>query len=265
MKKLIFKESWPETWKYSYPYDLMEIYGDLHHPGYTYAYVNRYKATLSLVRKVAKPGAKILDVAGAQGNFTLSLAEIGYEVTWNDLREELIDYVKLKWEFGIVHYAPGNVFELGFDASFDVILITEIIEHVAHPDDFLIKIARMVRPGGYIVMSTPNGEYFRYSLPKFSECLDPSQYEASQFKPNADGHIFLLHLDEVHILAKKAGLQVVETKLTNNPITNGHLRMEPFLKIIPRGWIEASEKVTNSLSLPFQKKLHTGLVALLAK
>ncbi|WP_083389672.1 methyltransferase domain-containing protein [Trichormus sp. NMC-1] len=190
MKKVTPQPNWHKSWKYSYPYDLWEIYGDTSsNLGYVYAYANRFKQTLDLVQKIAKPGAKVLDVAAAQGNFSLSLAELGYEVTWNDLREELIDYVKLKWEHGQIHYVAGDIFTINFESLFDVILINEVIEHVAHPDQFLIKIAQMLKPGGYIIMSTPNGEYFRNRLPKFSNFTDTSQFETVQFQPDAEGHI----------------------------------------------------------------------------
>ncbi len=86
-----------------------------------------------MVRRSAPPGARILDVAAAQGNFTLTLAEPGYEVTWNDLRHELAEYVRLKHEHGVVHYLPGEIFGLDASEPFDVVLATEIVEHVAHP------------------------------------------------------------------------------------------------------------------------------------
>lgn len=265
MKKVTPEPNWPETWKYSYPYDLMEIYGDMTSPGYAYAYTNRMQHTLDFVRKIAKPGAKILDVAGAQGNFTLSLAELGYEVTWNDLRKELADYVKLKWEKGTINFVPGNVFELGFDANFDIVLIAEIIEHVAHPDEFLIKISQMLKPGGYIVMTTPNGEYFLNTLPKFSDCPDPSQFEAKQFQPNAEGHIFLLHLDEVELLASRSGLSVIEKKFFNNFLTNGHIKLRNILKFIPKLAVNASEKLTLFLPRILQRKLNAHMAVVFAK
>jgi 2-polyprenyl-6-hydroxyphenyl methylase/3-demethylubiquinone-9 3-methyltransferase len=113
MKRVHIKDWWPDTWKYSYlNYDLQEIYGEIRHYGYVYAYRNRQKHTLRLVEEVLPKGAAILDVAAAAGNFTLSLAEMGYEVTWNDLRADLADYVKMKHEKGVVHYAPGNAFEV---------------------------------------------------------------------------------------------------------------------------------------------------------
>ncbi|MEA5503457.1 methyltransferase domain-containing protein [Halotia wernerae UHCC 0503] len=263
MKKISYNQNWTESWKSSYPYDLLEIYGDSPLTGYAYAYANRRKHTLDFIKKVAKPGAKILDVAAAQGNFSLLLAELGYEVTWNDLREELIDYVKMKWESGIIHYVPGNIFELYFDTKFDVVLIAEVIEHVAHPDDFLRKISQMLKPEGYIVMSTPNGEYFNNRLPKFSDCTDPSQYEEIQFKPNSDGHIFLIHLDELEELTHKAGLVVQDIRLITNSLTNGHIKLHYLLKILPKTWVATFEKLTNSVPLVLKRKLHTATVALL--
>jgi 2-polyprenyl-6-hydroxyphenyl methylase/3-demethylubiquinone-9 3-methyltransferase len=219
MKKIEFDDRWPASWQTSYAYDMREVYDDNSWPGYSYAYTNRCKHTLDLIKKVAPAKAEILDVAAAQGNYSLTLAELGYTVTWNDLREELVDYVKLKHETGIINFAPGNVFELEFATKFDVVLITEIIEHVAHPDHFLTKISHLVRPGGYVIKTTPNGEYFLNNLPRFSDCADPSQFESEQFKPNSDGHIFLLHLNEIEALAQQANFKVIENRLFTNPLT----------------------------------------------
>jgi len=58
-------------------------------------------------------------------------------------------------------FVTGNVFELSFPEVFDAVLITEVIEHVAHPDAFLKKVSALVRLGGCIVLTTPNGRYFR--------------------------------------------------------------------------------------------------------
>ncbi len=265
MKKINLNSNWPSSWQQSYSHDLLDVYGELSNRGYAYQYANRRRHTLELVQKVAQPSAKVLDVAAAQGNFSLSLAELGYEVTWNDLREDLVDYVKLKYEYGTIHFKPGNIFELNLEVCYDVILITEIIEHVAHPDEFLTKIARLLKPGGYIVMSTPNGEYFRNPLPRFLDCPDPSQFETVQFQPDADGHIFLLHLDEVESLARQASLVVLETRLFTNPLTRGALKSEALLKLLPHSWVDTCEEWTCSLPLFLSRKLHLGMAVLLTR
>jgi 2-polyprenyl-6-hydroxyphenyl methylase/3-demethylubiquinone-9 3-methyltransferase len=254
MKRIQPQPDWPQSWQESYFYDQSEIYGQISHYGYAYAYDNRRRETLRLLTEVLSPGARVLDVAAAQGNFSLALAELGFDVTWNDLRAELADYVRLKHEHGKIEYIAGNAFELAFPSLFDAVLITEIIEHVAHPDDFLAKAAALVRPGGYIVMTTPNGGYFKNRLPKFSECDDPSIFESAQFKPNADGHIFLLHVDEIEPLAKRAGLSVEKIALFTNPLTAGHVKTEPLLKILPRRIVEIAESVSRSLPSALKKK-----------
>jgi 2-polyprenyl-6-hydroxyphenyl methylase/3-demethylubiquinone-9 3-methyltransferase len=253
MKRVHIQDAWPESWKYSYIYDLEEVYGEPTNLGYAYAYNHRRQQILRLITERLAPGARILDVAAAQGNFSLTLAEMGYLVTWNDLREDLADYVRLKQARGSIDFAPGNAFELDFPAPFEAVLIAEIIEHVAHPDEFLRKAAQLVKPGGYIVMTTPNGAYFRNPLPKFSDCANPSVFEATQFKPNGDGHIFLIHPDEIKPLAAQAGLEVEEIALFNNPLTNGFMKLEHVLRLVPQGLINCLESATQHLPAPARR------------
>jgi 2-polyprenyl-6-hydroxyphenyl methylase/3-demethylubiquinone-9 3-methyltransferase len=259
MQFIELNPSWNESWKFSYKFDLLEVYGSRKSLGHSYAYQNRLKHTLDLVKTFVKPGAKILDVAAAQGNFSLILAEQGYEVTWNDLRSDLIDYVKLKHESGTIHYAPGDVFKINLENQYDMVLITEIIEHVAHPDQFLEQVSTLVKPGGYILMTTPNGEYFANKLPRFSDCPDPSVFEEMQFMPDADGHIFLLHLDEIADLAKKSSLLVKSSGFYTNTLTNGFFKTGFLLKIIPQFLINFIQSCTNRFPGLIKRKLHTGM------
>jgi 2-polyprenyl-6-hydroxyphenyl methylase/3-demethylubiquinone-9 3-methyltransferase len=254
MKRIFPEETWLPSWSLSYGYDLEEIYGEISNRGYAFAYQQRKKQTLRLISEVVPPASRILDIAAAQGNFSLALAEMGYDVTWNDLRAELAGYVKLKYETGKITFAPGNAFELDFPAPFDAVVATEIIEHVAHPDEFLKTVAKLVKPGGHIVMTTPNGAYLKNNLPKFSDCPDPSAYESVQFKPNSDGHIFLLHPSEIPTLASHAGVDIDSLTLFTNPLTNGHLKMEPLLHVLPQSVVQSIERTTQALPFSLRQR-----------
>lgn len=267
MKKVTYNDNWPQSWKYCYPYDEIAIYGKgtKNTLGYWYAYKNRQQAILDLVKNSLPIGSTILDVAAAQGNFSLLLAEEGYDVTWNDLREDLVGYVKLKYEKGKLDFAPGNALNLGYENHFDGVLITEIIEHVAHPDEFLIKIAKLVKPGGFIIMSTPLGNYFLNKLPKFTEFKNPEIFESKQFGPNSDDHIFLLHEDEIRQLGDMAHLQVIDQKVYTNFLTNGHLKTRLLLQILPEFMVKLFEKLTLSLPKPLMLRLHKGIAVVYKK
>lgn len=255
MKQVTQQDSWPVSWKLSYAFDLDEIYGNTSNPGYSYAYSCRSRQALKLITARLSKGAQILDIGAAQGNFSLRLAELGYDVTWNDLRSELVDYVKLKYECGKIAFIPGDIFQLSFPSKFDAVLITEIIEHVAHPDEFLARAASLVKPGGILVMTTPNGAYFRNRLPRFEDCPDPTIFESMQFKPDSDGHIFLLHENEIETLARSTGLIVDEIDYFTNPLTNGHLKTAAILKVVPSEVVLAIEAVSSILPRVVKRRI----------
>jgi len=75
-----------------------------------------------------------------------------------------------------------------------------------------------------------------------------------QFKPNSDGHIFLLHIDEIEPLAQRAGLTVEKIALFTSPLTAGHMKTEPLLKILPRRIVQIAESIGRSLPSALKRK-----------
>ena len=173
-----------------------------------------------------------------------------------------MDYVRAKHESGNVVFAPGNAFELEFPNRFDAVLIAEVIEHVAHPDQFLKNTARLVKPGGYILMTTPNGKYFKNKLPRFSDCPDSSVFEDIQFQANSDGHIFLLHEDEVRSFADNTGLLIEDLILSNNSLTSGHVKLGRLLKILPKDLVFQLEVFSQRFPKVFASRLLTQMIVL---
>jgi 2-polyprenyl-6-hydroxyphenyl methylase/3-demethylubiquinone-9 3-methyltransferase len=267
MLRPAFVESWPESFRLSYSYDDLELWGNRENLGYTYQYQNRRRWALNTIEELLPRGSSILDVAAASGNFALPLAEKGYRVTWNDLRSELADFVKLKYESGQIEFLPGNIFELSnkLGARFDSVVAFEVIEHVAHPDQFLASVAKLITPGGRLFLTTPNGRYFRFNLPRFSDCPDPTVYESVQYKPNADGHIFLLDTAEIRDLSKSVGLEIERLELMTNPLTNGHMKLGLLLPYLPSSLVSFAESMTRKLPRSFQEKLSCQMAAVLRK
>jgi 2-polyprenyl-6-hydroxyphenyl methylase/3-demethylubiquinone-9 3-methyltransferase len=265
MKRLAESPDWPESWRLSHHYDQIELYGVEAGSGYAYAYRARRRHVLDYIQRFVSPGSRILDVAAAQGNFTLELAELGYEVTWNDVRADLAEYVEAKRERGVVRYLAGNVLELPLDQPFDAVLLGEVLEHLAHPDQFLRAIANLVRPGGSIILSTPNGAYARNKLPRFSDCADPSIFESIQFKPDGDGHIFLLYDDELATFARDAGIELMVLKHFGNPLTNGHVKLRYLLPVLPRSWVERLERLTERLPPILDRAVNAATIAVLRR
>ncbi len=163
-----------------------------------------------------------------------------------------------------IHFAPGNAFELDFNELFDGVIVTEIIEHVAHPDEFLAKVSRLIKPGGYIFMSTPNGAYFFNKLPRFSDCPNPEQFESIQFKPNSDGHIFLLWPDELRSLASEAGVELISMDHFTTPLLNGHLKLGLLLPWAPKPIVAGLDKLAMSLPPRLKSRLAIHSICLLS-
>jgi 2-polyprenyl-6-hydroxyphenyl methylase/3-demethylubiquinone-9 3-methyltransferase len=260
MLRPTYSADWPDLWKTALRYDEQELWGSRENLGYSYNYQQRRDPVLKAVERLARKGGAVLDVAAGNGNFSLPVAEKGFRVTWNDIRPELATWVQQKYERGEIEYIAGNLFEFvdTWKGRYDAVIATEIIEHVAHPDEFLVALAKVTAPGGIIVITTPNGKYFLNRLPKFSEFQDPSVFESKQFGPDSGDHIFLLHPEELEDLGKKAGLKVEQFELYSNPLTAGHVKLGHLLPVLPKSVVWALEKWSHKLPAALGDKIFTG-------
>jgi SAM-dependent methyltransferase len=85
--------------------------------------------------------------------------------------------------------------------SFDAVIMSHVIEHVPHPRELLTECARVLKPGGRLVMLTPNAESF--GLDYYGRCwrgLEPPR------------HLQIFSQLALEQIAKQAGLNVVGSK-----------------------------------------------------
>lgn len=101
-----------------------------------------------------QPGGSFLDIGCSIGRLLDRARARGYEVEGLELGGRAAEYAR-------THYAlpvrQERLEHAGFrNASFDVVTVIEVLEHLPEPRQMLREIRRIVRPGGVIVVGVPN-------------------------------------------------------------------------------------------------------------
>lgn len=196
-------------------------------------YSCRFDALVKAVEEYVSAGL-VLDVGCAQGNFALALAERGYQVVAMDLRPSFLRYLRMKHEGGVVNCVTASITAFPFrPRTFDVVILGELLEHVAYPESLLREAGTLLKPGGLLLATTPNGDRLHTGLPTLSEIVDRKQLESRQFRPDADGHLFLLTRRELLCAAEDAQLRVLQHRWFGTPWITGRLMGRYVAKVLP--------------------------------
>jgi SAM-dependent methyltransferase len=134
--------------------DLSERYGEHHRERRSQEFVYAGEERVRLFRDyVGGPGRRVLDLGCRYGALTRAYAA-GNEVTGVDVdREALAEAAELGIETRWADVDEPLPFE---DASFDVVVAGELLEHVRSPAGLVAEAMRVLRPGGQFVASVPN-------------------------------------------------------------------------------------------------------------
>lgn len=233
MKPPVFNPEWPDDVLAVYRHDLQEIWD----PTIARHIWNQYHNQLDIYLRLAGNGSRldILDIGCAQGTLALMLAERGHEVWAVDIRQRFLDYAASRYERGDVHFICGNALELDIGQRFDLIFANQIVEHLVHPLEFTKRLVRWLKPGGRLVVTTPNADYIKSDLPSFSELGDPAEHEHRQFTADGDGHFFAYRAAELTEVFEKAGLEGVTVRYFESPFISGHVKVRHL-----HGFVSAS-------------------------
>jgi len=108
-------------------------------------------------------GARVLDVACGEGYGSALLAKRASHVTGIDVSTEAIAHAKAQYASlanAIFDCASCTRLPLA-DASIDVAVTFETIEHIAEQEAFLDELARVLKPDGLLILSCPNRAEYR--------------------------------------------------------------------------------------------------------
>jgi 2-polyprenyl-6-hydroxyphenyl methylase/3-demethylubiquinone-9 3-methyltransferase len=242
MKPPIFNPDWPADVQAVYRHDMQEIWD----PNIARHIWNQYHNQLDLYLSLAAGAGKldVLDVGCAQATLALLLAERGHTVWAMDIRQQFLDYAATRYECGDVRFICGNAMETELDKQFDLIFANQIVEHLVYPLEFLQRLTKWLKPGGRLVMTTPNGEYIKNPLPSYSELGDLSQYANRQFTADADGHFFAYRCEELKAIFETAGLRDIEARCFETPFVSGHLKVRHTHSLVPRPILKLLDRTT---------------------
>ena len=105
-------------------------------------------------------GLSLLDVGCGGGLIAEPMRRLGFSVTAIDASSENIGTARVHADQqGLdIGYRAATVEQLEAEGAgpFDVVLTLEVIEHVADPEAFVRTCARLVKPGGMLIVATLN-------------------------------------------------------------------------------------------------------------
>lgn len=150
------------------------------------------------------PRGRLLDVPAGEGALGARLSRLGFDVCCCDLYPEIFRAAGIEVKRGDLSAALPYE-----DASFDYVTCLEGIEHIENPHQCIREFARLLKPGGQLILSTPNilniEERVKWLLFGYT----------SHFKPISADHLRMRH-------AERGAME--EIVLHINPISYAELR-----------------------------------------
>jgi 2-polyprenyl-6-hydroxyphenyl methylase/3-demethylubiquinone-9 3-methyltransferase len=245
MKPPVVDQTWPEDVRALYRHDMQEIWDRTIAPQVWNQYHNQLRLYLEIAGE--RP-LRVLDVGCAQCTLALMHAERGHTVTATDLRQQFLDYARTRYTHGEIEFVQSNVLEDDMPKNYDLIFANQIVEHLVYPEILVRRLAALLSPGGRLVMTTPNGRYWKNGLPSFSELGDVKNWEHLQHSADGDGHFYAYLPGELVSIFEREGLIEVQSRFFETPFISGHMKLRHLHGFVPTPLLSLADRL--ALSVP---------------
>ena len=133
-----------------------------------------YREKMRAIHRIAPdlPFQTILEIGGGQGGLTALLYPQSH-ITNLDINPEFVKAACNQQER--VQFICGDATALPFaDASFEAVTMFDVLEHILDDHQAIAEALRVLRPGGFLLISTPN-ENWRFPYYRFMQSICPSE------------------------------------------------------------------------------------------
>ena len=161
--------------------------------------------TLPAIRRLLPPGRlRILDAGCGNGFIAAALAREGHDVVGVDASEDGIRIARAAHP-GVEFHVRSVYDDLSDVASgMDVVVSSEVIEHLYSPQRFLVNVGLTLRSGGSIVLTTPYHGYLKNLALSLANAWDKHHTVAWE-----GGHIKFFSEKTLTAMLREAGYEQV--------------------------------------------------------
>lgn len=132
-------------------------------PETSYGIVKRLQTieawTEGVAQRLDSPSLSILDFGcGTGDHVTYPLARLGHRVLGVDMHEPSIQEAQRRYPLPNLLFRTARLESLIQEGvAVDLIICSEVLEHLQQPQDCLILLRRLLKPNGAVIITTPNG------------------------------------------------------------------------------------------------------------
>jgi 2-polyprenyl-3-methyl-5-hydroxy-6-metoxy-1,4-benzoquinol methylase len=153
-------------------------------------------------------GRNFLDIGCATGLLLSHMRKKGWNTKGVEICRESAEYGIKRFDLDI---SIGTIEEAHLpDSHFDVVHFSHLIEHVPDPKALLIEVKRILKPGGHMVLTTPNVDGFQ------------ARVSRDKWRSAIPDHVYLFAKKTMRALLERVQFQVIkQVSWGGIPVGNG--------------------------------------------